>query len=168
MTSGDDIEVQDLPEPWQNSLELVPALRSEESCHTYARDIFATVFKDQVLSPAALISAYPFLFWRVPKNLYRSSLAAAAPDPEILKALEGGLEREECWDGRESEVMAFIKDALGDHDAASATVHNVLRLVASGSWDSVTPPSSQLFTILGRDEWRCRLGTLKALIEKTS
>ncbi|KAM4062297.1 tRNA synthetases class I (E and q), catalytic domain-containing protein [Hirsutella rhossiliensis] len=168
ITGGDSVETQILPKAWQTSLELVPALRSDEARDKYARDVFTNTQGGRFNSPSTLIEGYPFLFWRVPTDLYKSSIAAAVPNPEILVALDGAIERTECWEDQGGHVVAFLNDALRDYNITPVVMHNVLRLVATGAWDSVTPTSSKMFALLGRDEWRCRLDALKALLGEAS
>lgn len=168
VTAKGGVEAQSLPQAWQSSLDLVPALRRDETRAKYARNVFTNTQGGRSSSPSTLIATYPFLFWRVPTDLYKSSLAASAPDTEVLDALGRAIERAECWDDRGGNVVSFLSDALRSHDAVPVVMHNVLRLVATGAWDAVTPTSSKMFALLGRDEWRYRLDALKALLDGAS
>lgn len=168
ITTGGSVETQDLQKPWQTSLELVPALKSDGSRDFYARSIFTHTRGGRFKCPNTLIEGYPFLFWRVPTCLYKSSIAASNPSSEVLDALDGAIERAECWDDQGANVVAFLNDALRDRNVPPVVMHNVLRLVATGAWDAVTPNSSKMFALLGRDEWRCRIHVLKDVLGEAS
>lgn len=162
ITSGSSVDSDTLPKAWKTDLELVPALQASETQAEYVYNIFAGR-QGGFQSPSSLIRQHPYLFWRVPVSLYRSSLAASAPDERILDALDQAIEREDCWDSQGADVMSYIRDRLQNEDIDQVAVHNALRLVGAGGQDVVSQSSSRMFMLLGRDEWRCRLGVVRAL-----
>ncbi|KJZ76231.1 hypothetical protein HIM_04313 [Hirsutella minnesotensis 3608] len=163
LTNRGDPPNTQLPERWQTPLDLVPALRSDDTRKDYITRIFA-VTQGNFQSLEGLVKQHPYLFWRVPTALYTLSVAAAAtaPDAAILDALEQTIEQPYVWDGQGSRAMEYLRDALQGSAIDPVAFHNTLRLVATGAQDLASQTSARMFAILGRDEWRHRLAALRA------
>ncbi|ODA77107.1 hypothetical protein RJ55_07625 [Drechmeria coniospora] len=165
ITSGNDIGPGKLPKAWQTSLELVPALRSDETRASYVHSIL-TNSQGGFQSTGSLIRQHPYLFWRVPVSLYESSLAVFRPDPRVLDALDQALDQVDCWDSLGAvKVMEFIQETVHGENIDPVLVHKVLRLVGAGGQDVVSQSSSRMFLLLGRGEWRHRLDVVKDSIK---
>jgi glutamyl-tRNA synthetase len=138
-------------------------MADNETKARYVYNIFATK-TGGFLSAETLIRQHPYLLWRVPESLYQQSLASFQPDDRILQALDIAIEDESLWAGQGTEVMDAIWAALEGQNIDKLTVYDTLRLVGAGGHDVVSQSSSRMFKLLGRDEWRSRLDTLRALM----
>ncbi|OAQ66707.1 glutamyl-tRNA synthetase [Pochonia chlamydosporia 170] len=156
-----------LPESWRGKLNLVPALANEETKATYVHNIIATKRGD-FLSAKALIQQHPYLLWRVPETVYKQSLASYNPDGRVLLALGAAIEDEKLWHAQGNEVMDAIWTSLQDHGIDKLVVYDTLRLVGAGCHDVVSQSSSRMFMLLGREEWRFRLGRVKSIMNTVS
>lgn len=113
-------------------------------------------------SPAELAEQHPYLFWRAPEQVYRASLAATPPDARILDSLEVVLAQDDLWQGAKTP-MEGLRAILDPQGVDTLTIHNVLRHVGAGGQDVVSQSSGRMFTLLGRDEWKQRLQTVRRL-----
>lgn len=156
-----------LPESWRGKLNLVPALANEETKAMYVHNIIATKRGD-FLSAKALIQQHPYLLWRVPETAYKQSLASYNPDGRVLLALGAAIEDEKLWPAQGNEVMDAIWTSLQDHGIDKLVVYDTLRLVGAGCHDVVSQSSSRMFMLLGREEWRFRLGRVKSIMNTVS
>lgn len=148
---------------WQRPLELVPALTDavEKAPYVYK----ALVAKQGGFqTPSDLVSQHPYLFWRVPLDVYKASFAKARPEEKVLDALEEAISQKDYWDGDGSKVMQAIQSQVEPQGVDQLTIHNVLRVVAAGGQDVVSQSSSRMFMLLGRDEWAHRLGVVRGVL----
>ncbi|KAG8424206.1 Glutamate--tRNA ligase mitochondrial [Metarhizium acridum] len=152
-----------LPREWRSTLTPVPSLANEENRAAYVYNIFSTK-KGGFLSAEALIREHPYLLWRVPETVYKHSLASYNPDGRILLALSSAVDDKKLWATQGVEVMNAIWTTLEGQGIDNITVHNTLRLVGAGGHDVVSQSSSRMFMLLGRDEWRFRLDTVRRLL----
>ncbi|TWU72345.1 Glutamate--tRNA ligase mitochondrial [Metarhizium rileyi] len=161
-----DAASEALPEAWQSTLTLVPALANEQTKAAHVHNLFATK-KGGFLSAETLMRQHPYLLWRVPEDLYRRSLASYHPDRRVLVALNSALENDNLWPTDGTEVMDTIRTMLEPDGVDNIAVHNTLRLVGAGGHDVVSQSSSRMLMLLGRDEWRFRLDTVAKLLDAT-
>ncbi|KAL7787198.1 hypothetical protein V8C43DRAFT_316928 [Trichoderma afarasin] len=150
---------------WHLPLELVPALTDPTKNGQY---VYKAIVSKQggFQSPRDLISQHPYLFWRVPLDVYKTSLVKARPEPKVLDALEEAISQESSWEGDCSKVMQAIQSKVEPQGVDQLTIHNVLRVVAAGGQDVVSQSSSRMFALLGRDEWAHRLNVVKELLNE--
>ncbi|RDA86258.1 hypothetical protein CP532_5087 [Ophiocordyceps camponoti-leonardi (nom. inval.)] len=164
-----------LPPAWQTlPLDLVPALRPPSSSRTsYVKRIFALT-QDRFDCPTRLVQQHPYLFWRVPPHLYRTSAATAtAADRQVLDQLRRAID--ERWldvqadDSSSSPISSrpepsalHVIDAVRQnlHLDNPLIVHEMLRLVGAGDRHVVSHSSACMLALLGRDEWRHRLSAV--------
>ncbi|KAF3063015.1 Glutamate--tRNA ligase [Trichoderma lentiforme] len=150
---------------WQLPLELVPTLTDPTKKGRY---VYQALVSKQggFQSPSDLISQHPYLFWRVPLDVYKTSLVKARPEPKVLDALEEVISQESFWEGDCSQVMQAIQSIVEPLGVDQLTIHNELRLIAAGGRDVVSQSSSRMFALLGRDEWAHRLNVIKELLSE--
>lgn len=150
---------------WHLPLELVPTLTDPTKKGQY---VYKAIVSKQggFQSPSDLISQHPYLFWRVPLDVYKTSLAKAKPEPKVLDALEEVISQESSWEGDCSQVMQAIQSKVEPQGVDQLTIHNVLRVIAAGGQDVVSQSSSRMFALLGRHEWACRLNVVKGLLSE--
>ncbi|OAA78853.1 glutamyl-tRNA synthetase [Akanthomyces lecanii RCEF 1005] len=145
-------------------LQLVPQLAAaDDASAAYLHAVLAS--RDGGFRAAGdVVEQHPYLFWRPPQNVYRSSVATTPPDVRVLAALEQVLEREDVvWtDGQ--QVMDALREVLDPQGVETLTAHNVLRLVGAGGQDVVSQSSGRMFATLGRDEWQHRLRCVQELL----
>ncbi|KAK5994578.1 Glutamate--tRNA ligase [Cladobotryum mycophilum] len=130
---------------WRFPLELVPALTDHAN-------------------EALYIYKHPYLFWRVPVDMYRASLESFKPDERILDALDEAISQESDWDGDGSKVMDALRSKLEPQGVDQLTLHNVLRLIGAGAQDVSSQSSSRMFMLLGREEWKHRLSVVRGIL----
>ncbi|KAG5927778.1 hypothetical protein E4U42_001784 [Claviceps africana] len=168
-----------LPEEWRHDFTLVPIMsaldmRSQE----YIFDIVTE--RGGYVSTETLLQQHPYLVWQVPETLHRRSLASYKPDERVMHALEEVLEKPDLWGNRRADGLP-IMDATGRDDAQPVmdaiwaivegqdveklAVYDTLRLIGAGRHDVVSLSSTQMFTILGREEWRRRTDAVKRLLD---
>ncbi|KOS21184.1 Glutamate--tRNA ligase [Escovopsis weberi] len=166
------------PSPsWPASdLALVPALRDGDASTQEAYVLKAFSSKQGGLKEArALLSQQPYLFWRVPRSVYQTSLQTFRPDARVLDALEAAVAREDGWaaaagDGGGGDdcarVVGAVRAATEQQGVRQVELHDTLRLVGAGAHDVSSPASSKMFALLGRDEWRARLEIVRELMRE--
>lgn len=149
---------------WRLPLELVPALTDATHKAPY---VFKAIVAKQggFQAPSDLISQHPYLFWRVPLAVYKTSLAKERPEQKVLDALKDAISQESLWDGDCTQVMQAIQSKVEPQGIDQLTTHNILRLVAAGGQDVVSQSSSRMFALLGREEWAHRLDVVKGLLQ---
>ncbi|KAL7935614.1 hypothetical protein V8C35DRAFT_258866 [Trichoderma chlorosporum] len=164
ITSGCLGSVELRSKGWQLPPELVPTLNDPAKKGEY---VYKAIVSKQggFQSPSDLVSQHPYLFWRVPSSVYKTSLAKARPEEKVLDALEEAISQESFWDGDCSQVMQAIQSKVEPQGVDQLTVHNVLRVIAAGGQDVVSQSSSRMFALLGRGEWAHRLDVVKGLLK---
>ena len=167
ITGGTRPENSSPPHDWRHRLEAVPALTSESTRAPHLLRFFE-VTKGDSRNPDDLIQTHPYLFWRTPTAIYRKGLALtplAEGDLAVLQALDKCIERDDLWvpGHPPAGVVAAIRDAI-PQSVGLKTIHDVLRLVARGRRDAPSVNSAQMLEILGREEWRHRLDTIRGLV----
>jgi glutamyl-tRNA synthetase len=163
ITDGDIESTELTARSWRLPLELVPTLTDAEKKAPY---VYKALVSKQggFQTPSDLISQHPYLFWRVPLNVYETSFAKARPEQKVVDALEEAISRDDYWDGDGSQVMQAIQSKVEPQGVDQLTVHNVLRVIAAGGQDVVSQSSSRMFMLLGRKEWAHRLDVVKRIL----
>ncbi|KFA77037.1 hypothetical protein S40288_04741 [Stachybotrys chartarum IBT 40288] len=163
ITTHQDSAAEWVSEAWRAPLEPVPALVDEGRKEQY---IFKMLYRGVRGLDArdALIREHPYLFWRVPTELYKSSLADAAPDHRHVVAISEATADPALWEGDGTQVMEFVLEKVEAAGANRQLAHDTIRLIGAGSPNQVSQNSPRLFHILGRDEWVYRLGIVQGLI----
>lgn len=114
-----------------------------------------------------LISQHPYLFWRVPEAVYRSSLEThrAMLDSKVMDALTEVVSGQEYWgEGASENPVSALRKRLEPEGIDGTTIHNILRLVSAGGVDIVSQSSGRMTMLLGRDEWLHRLNTVQKIL----
>ncbi|KAM6477704.1 hypothetical protein HDV62DRAFT_203417 [Trichoderma sp. SZMC 28011] len=165
ITNGNIESAELTARAWHLPLELVPTLTDPSKKGQY---VYKALVSKQggFQSPSDLISQHPYLFWRVPLDVYKTSLSKAKPEPKVLDALEEAISQESFWNGDCSQVMQAIQSKVEPQGVDQLTIHNVLRVIAAGGQDVVSQSSSRMFALLGRDEWAHRLNVVKELLSE--
>ncbi|RFU77448.1 glutamyl-trna synthetase [Trichoderma arundinaceum] len=148
---------------WRLPLEIVPALTDSAKKAPYVHKALVSK-QGGFQTPSDLISQHPYLFWRVPSDVYKTSLTKARPEQKVIDALEDAISHESYWDGDGTKVMQAIQLRVEPQGVDQLTIHNVLRVIAAGGQDVVSQSSSRMFMLLGRDEWAHRLDVVKGLL----
>lgn len=163
VTNGDIENAELTAREWRLPLELVPTLSDAEKKAQY---VYNTLVSKQggFQSPSQLVSQHPYLFWRVPLNVYKMSLTKARPEQRVIDALKDVISQDGLWNGDCTEVMQAIQSKIEPQGVDQLTVHNVLRVVAAGGQDVVSQSSSRMFMLLGRKEWSHRLDVVTRLL----
>jgi glutamyl-tRNA synthetase len=116
-------------------------------------------------TPTELVQQHPYLFWRVPTQIYKTSLAATPPDGRVLDALQQVLAQDRFWAGVKTPMEGML-EMLNPQGVETVAIHNVLRHVGAGGQNVVSPSSGRMFTLLGRQEWSHRLKTVQRLLRE--
>lgn len=162
-TNGDIENVELTAREWRLPLELVPTLSDAEKKAPYVYNALVSK-QGGFQSPSHLVSQHPYLFWRVPLNVYKASLTKAPPEQKVIDALKDAISQEDLWSGDCTQVMQAIQSKVEPQGVDQLTVHNVLRVVAAGGQDVVSQSSSRMFMLLGRKEWAYRLEVIIRLL----
>ncbi|KAH6603574.1 glutamyl-trna synthetase [Trichoderma cornu-damae] len=165
VTNGSTQSAELTARAWRLPLELVPALTDAATKAPYVHRALVAK-RGGFQTPSDLLSQHPYLFWRVPLDVYKASLAKAIPEQTVLDALEDAISHRDYWDGDGGEVMQAIQSKVEPRGIDQRTVHNVLRTVAAGGQDVVSQSSSRMLTLLGRNEWAYRLDVVKGLLNQ--
>lgn len=163
ITNGDIENAGLTAREWRLPLELVPTLSDVEKKAPYVYNALVSK-QGGFQSPSHLVSQHPYLFWRVPLNVYKASLTKARPEQKALDALKDAISQEDLWNGDCTQVMHAIQSKVEPQGVDQLTVHNVLRVVAAGGQDVVSQSSSRMFMLLGRTEWAYRLEVVIRLL----
>lgn len=163
VTNGDVENAELTAREWRLPLELVPTLSDAEKKAQY---VYNTLVSKQggFQSPSQLVSQHPYLFWRVPLDVYKMSLTKARPEQKVIDALNDVISQDGLWNSDCTEVMQAIQSKVEPQGVDQLTVHNVLRVVAAGGQDVVSQSSSRMFMLLGRKEWAHRLDVVIQLL----
>lgn len=162
-TNGDIENVELTAREWRLPLELVPTLSDAEKKAPYVYNALVSK-QGGFQSPSHLVSQHPYLFWRVPLNVYKASLTKAPPEQKVIDALKDAISQEDLWSGDCTQAMQAIQSKVEPQGVDQLTVHNVLRVVAAGGQDVVSQSSSRMFMLLGRKEWAYRLEVIIRLL----
>ncbi|KAL6890829.1 hypothetical protein GGI43DRAFT_207943 [Trichoderma evansii] len=163
VTNGDIENAELTARDWRLPLELVPTLSDAERKAPYVYNALVSK-QGGFQSPSHLVSQHPYLFWRVPLNVYKTSLTKARPEQKVIDALKDAISQEGLWNGDCTEVMQAIQSKVEPQGVDQLTVHNVLRVIAAGGQDVVSQSSSRMFMLLGRKEWLHRLDVVTQLL----
>lgn len=163
VTNGDIESAQLTAREWRLPLELVPTLSDAEKKAPYVYNALVSK-QGGFQSPSHLVSQHPYLFWRVPLNVYKTSLTKARPEQKVIDALKDTISQESLWNGDCTAVMQSVQSKAESQGVDQLTVHNVLRVIAAGGQDVVSQSSSRMFMLLGREEWSHRLDVVLQLL----
>lgn len=163
MTNGDVENAELTARGWRLPLELFPTLSDAEKKAPYVYNALVSK-QGGFQSPSHLVSQHPYLFWRVPLNVYKASLTKARPEQKVIDALRDAISLEGLWTGDCTQVMQAVQSKVEPQGVDQLTVHNVLRVVAAGGQDVVSQSSSRMFMLLGRKEWAYRLEVVMRLL----
>lgn len=163
ITKGDIENTTLTAREWRLPLEAVPTLSDAEKKAPYVYNALVSK-QGGFQSPSHLVSQHPYLFWRVPLDVYKASLTKARPEQKVLDALKDAISQEGLWNGDCTQAMQAIQSKVEPQGVDQLAVHNVLRVVAAGGKDVVSQSSSRMFMLLGRKEWSHRLDVVVRLL----
>ncbi|CAG9942064.1 unnamed protein product [Clonostachys rosea f. rosea IK726] len=152
--------------------ELVPALKSDQTRIPYLRRLYAhsatnnhTMLEDM----KKFLSSNPHYFWRVPEELYRRSLLVHGYSKPILEAVDRVCDEPDLWGTNDPALLGTElgkRVAQLDPPLPSDALYRNHRLVARGDPSLPSHSASIMFNLIGREEWKHRITTVKSLVKE--
>lgn len=156
---------------WEQPKDLVPALSSPATRRPYLSRMFGQLVRTRYKKRGdmqRLVLAHPHYFWRVQLDLYRQSLVGRQRrDLPALDALDHVCSREpQLWDSGDPAVVsrAFL-EFLAARGVSEVEAYAQHRLVATGRMTAFSHSASDLFAIMGRDEWIFRNSVVSRILD---
>lgn len=170
-----DTNVPDtLPPAWDNPSP-VPRLSPATATsylHTLVSRLITTGRYKKRGDALRLVTGHPHYFFRVPPSLYAASLAALdGPQRTKLSSLLQVLatlsteEMAPLWTDDGSKLLPALRDALAG-SIPDMDLYALQRLVATGQSDASTHSATDLFVLLGREEWAYRAAVVSVLLAR--
>lgn len=181
LTSSESLETPFVDQAWlQSSKDPVLALSNStadaESALAKLKDIYwwlvSASSATSLQAMEDLLLRHPYLFWRVPEDLYRRSLALAEPhvlhdEFAILSTFERLCEEPAHWSTTVSDLSNVgqpLIDAVAPKTAEEKqAIYATHRLITTGRMDLPSPSVNFLANLLGREESLHRVRTVRAL-----
>jgi glutamyl-tRNA synthetase len=175
---------------WNLPKDLIPALSSApeqgEEAISKVRDVYWWLTESSSATSLeamkALLLTHPYLFWRVPTDLYRRTLALISDNEagsgkkifsqDVLDALETLCDDASLWPAHVSQPSgintALVQKMTGtlNPQENKKSLYTTHRLIMAGQHDISSPSVDFLSRLLGADETRHRVKTVQDLVKQ--